>query len=300
MRSACIIVTFNSEIRNLSQQLGHLRNIFEDIIIVDNSTDLSSKDEIAYLCEKEKIELLKVVNNIGIGAAQNLGLQLIKDRGVERVMFLDDDSCFPENEIETLFDQFEMIKDKKPWVIGAGPLVKDVRSGETIAFGWEKNILRRIDTDRSVKEVAFLISSGSLYDFNILTNQIGFLREDYFLDGIDMELGLRITSKGYKTVVIGSSKMIHYLGDHVKKDNFGKTFYAHEDPVRLYYQTRNHLLILKDLPIKATRKYLRVLQIFKQFQFLAKLRSRKFVDLHMFYLGVLHAVLERRGPYKKP
>jgi rhamnosyltransferase len=299
MHNAYVIVTFNPDLSKLSQQLRELNNIFQHKVIVDNSTILFLKEEIKQLCQKNKIELIDLKVNTGLGTAQNNALKLLKNRKVDLLMFLDDDSHFPANEIKNLIDSFEKISSEIPKVIGVGPLVEDVKTGETIAFGWRKNILRRLDIDESIKEVAFLISSGSLYDFNILTSQIGYLREDYFLDGIDMELGFRISSKGYKMYVTKSSKINHSLGDQVRKDNFGKILYLHNDPIRIYYQTRNHLLMLRDLPIKTIRKHLRILQIVMHSNFFSAFRYRRFRDLQMFFLGLLHAACQKRGPYLK-
>ena len=295
----CIIVTFNPDVRHLQTQLLELQSISQEIVVVDNSTDVFLKQEIFRIIAETSCTVIQQSENFGIGAALNQGLKLLGTRGVQRVMFLDDDSFFPAEQIEFLIASFDEIRVDNPRIIGAGPSVKDIKNGVILSYSWQNNILKIAPQNDIALEVAFLVSSGSLYDMTALLSEIGYLREDYFLDGTDMEYGFRITSKGYKLVTFSSIEMEHSLGDRVSKVGSNKYEFEHFDPGRIYYQTRNHLLMLRDTPIGMRRKFFRVVQIFHHFNLSRKLLHRDFSKIRMFIMGILDALLNRRGPLSR-
>lgn len=296
---ACLIVTFNSNLISLERQIANLLSFFDEVIIIDNSSDFPNQKAIAKVCLKTGATYLSSFGNVGIGSAQNRGLVYLSDKRARFVMFLDDDSVFPVFEISRLIGDFLEIRSKYPSVIGLGPTVVDIKSGQDLAFVWKKNLLKRADIQWEFTRAAFLVSSGSLYDFEILMREIGMLREDYFLDGVDMELGFRINQKGYELMVTKNSKMKHSLGDELVSKEENIFDYVHSDPTRNYYQIRNGILMLSDTRIEFQKTIGRFLQLLRQIQLFRRIQNNQYDALKMAGLGLIHGLLRKRGMLKE-
>ncbi len=48
-------------------------------------------------------------------------------------------------------------------------------------------------------------------------DQIGYLDEDYFMYGEDIDLSYRVLKAGYKNYYLADTKIIHYKGESTKK-----------------------------------------------------------------------------------
>lgn len=297
-RNACIVVTYNSEVQSLKPQLRHLTSVFAIIIVVDNSTIESKSLSIKTCCDELAITHMSAHGNIGIGGAQNMALEYLQETNTNYVMFLDDDSTFNNNEIEKLIISLGMLRAEDKRIVGVGPRVVDVKTGQQLAFAWNKWLLKRVDINGDFLQTGFLVSSGSLYDYATLITEIGLLRSDYFLDGTDMELGFRIHEKGFKTIAVKNSIMGHLLGDAIEEEGNTKVNYYHIDPVRNYYQIRNALLMLRDAGMPTGRRIGRFLQISKQalvfYSYYGKNRGKR----KLIVLGYVHGILGKRGQWE--
>ena len=91
--------------------------------------------------------------------------------------------------------------------------------------------------------VLFNITSGSLIDLAIW-HKIGKFQEDYFIEGVDNEYGLRANSLGYSVVIDNNASLVQQYGNQQVKNLFGKSFFpTFHSPLRHYYVSRNRLFI---------------------------------------------------------
>jgi rhamnosyltransferase len=91
----------------------------------------------------------------------------------------------------------------------------------------------------------FLISSGCLISLDIF-KYIGMMDERLFIDHVDTEWFVRAKSKDYSSYGVCDAFMEHNIGEKTirlwfhRKKEIGK-----HNPVRLYYNIRNSLLLLR-------------------------------------------------------
>lgn len=70
MKIAAVIVTFHPDLILLTRNLGVLRDENIEIIVIDNTQD----SYIADINETKQIKFISIGKNIGIAAAQNIGI----------------------------------------------------------------------------------------------------------------------------------------------------------------------------------------------------------------------------------
>ena len=87
-----------------------------------------------------------------------------------------------------------------------------------------------------------LIASGSLIRLSVL-KEVGLMREDLFIDWVDIEWGLRAGNFGYFHFIIPDAVMLHSIGDEYT--SIGKRRINLHSDIRNYYIVRNacHLLL---------------------------------------------------------
>ena len=99
--------------------------------------------------------------------------------------------------------------------------------------------------------VAFLLASGCLIDARALAD-VGPMREDLFIDHVDLEWGLRARAKGWTLYALADVPMAHRLGEQVRRIGWlgGRAVHLHS-PLRNYYLVRNTLLLAREraLPV---------------------------------------------------
>ena len=118
------------------------------------------------------------------------------------------------------------------------------------------------------------ITSGSL----LLLASVGSvpLPDDrLFIDGIDLEHGLRLTQAGYKNFVVTQAAMNHRFGYPTKIEILGRTkLLQRYSALRYYYICRNHTY----LELKFSRGI---------YKFTCSLRRLKFLSSQIFWLSVM-------------
>ena len=109
----------------------------------------------------------------------------------------------------------------------------------------------------------YVITSGSIIPTSVL-DDVGLMREELFIDFVDIEWCLRARRKDYKIVAINKVMIDHHLGDYAV--SFMGHHYPIHSPLRMYYYFRNaiYLYRLKELDwnwrlVDATRNLFRFL-----------------------------------------
>jgi len=236
-----VVVAYQPVLQVLEQLLGALVPQVTSVVLVDNGSHF---DLAAWNSERgtRAVELLRLGENRGIAAAQNVGIQWARSHGAGFVLLMDQDSIPAPDMVEKLV--FAIYEQPSP--AAAGPRYLDERQDNPPPFIRVRGLrLERsvCSTKESVVPVDYLIASGCLIPIGVL-DKIGGMRDDLFIDYVDIEWGLRARHHGFQSYGVCSAHMQHSLGDH-PIEFFGKNIPLHS-PLRHYYHFRNAVLLYKE------------------------------------------------------
>ena len=127
-----------------------------------------------------------------------------------------------------------------------GPRIVSMKTGDShpmIRLGLVSNTRQYDAGMNKAIEVDILISSGTMIPLEV-TDVIGCMNEDLFIDNVDIEWCFRARYKGYKLYIEPNAVLRHNLGDSTRKIwLLGNMSMVLHKPVRLYYMMRNRILL---------------------------------------------------------
>ncbi len=241
-----------------------------------------------------RIVNIDLKTNLGVAAAQNVGITLARERGAKYVVLFDHDSIPAPDMILRLLTAAQ----SQPLVAAVGPCYLDPRRTIPVPFiriEGLKLVRATCQDTVSVVPVDYLISSGCLIPMSVL-DEVGVMREDLFIDYIDIEWGLRARSHGFQCYGVCGANMEHNLGDK-PIIVLGKQFPSHS-PLRHYYHFRNAVCLYRQFWIPINWKIVdgwRLLLRYGFYTLFAKPRSK---HLKMMTLGLWHGLIGRMGPLR--
>lgn len=232
-----IVVTYNPEIELLLQQFNSLLKQIDQIIYVDNNSSVKFDE---YLIS-DKIEFIYNKENLGLGKAQNQGMEMAFSQGATHIILFDQDSIADQNLVSELLKAEKEYVSNNDKVALVGPAIYNnyhnppiVAKGIT-KIGWQ---IKQEPLTDFVVEVEYCIASGSLISKEAFDN-IGCINETLFIDALDLEWCLRAKQKGYKILQNPRAKIFHQLGNG-SKDNI-----LSHSTIREFYICRNNILLIK-------------------------------------------------------
>ncbi|HEV2613548.1 MAG TPA: glycosyltransferase [Gammaproteobacteria bacterium] len=199
-----------------------------DVFLSDNaefSSEMLNNSRITYHNNK---------SNLGLGAAQNIGLKFAQEKNYDYVILFDQDSQIENNFIANIIQEFELARQKEPKLIAAGPFFNDAKPTQ--------NVYRKM-----------IIASGTIIYMPFLSD-VGLMDELLFIDYVDTEWCHRARSKGYTVMKLAKVHMMRSIG-HMKSLWFGWKLNYHNYN-RYYYFFRNAIIMvkMKRLPLKSLLK----------------------------------------------
>lgn len=243
-RVAAVIVLYNPQARLLERLLETLTGQVERTIVIDNSPQPRSEYPDLFAARGAYYQALG--ENTGIATAQNIGIQRALEEQCSHVLLLDQDSALPAGMVDQLLKaENELIADGAH-VAAVGPAFRDEKTGH-ISPAIRQGILhvKRLRIDDSFSspvESDYLIASGSLIRMSVI-QQIGGMRDELFIDWVDIEWGLRARAHGLKSFMVPGVVMAHSIGD-AWITVMGRQISLHSD-VRHYYIVRNAAYLLR-------------------------------------------------------
>jgi rhamnosyltransferase len=181
------------------------------------------------------------LQNVGIAKAQNMGLDFALKNNFEYAILFDQDSMIENDFINGLLSAmtaFTVNTESNKKIAAVGPTIQCAFSNKLIPPS--KRVILSEQSDYLI--VKQIIASGMMISLNSLT-VVGKKDEQLFIDGVDHEWCWRARKLEF---LIGQSKTVvmrHRLGD-ARGEIFG-VIYKIGSPVRLYYQTRNLILLVR-------------------------------------------------------
>ncbi|GKS68189.1 dTDP-rhamnosyl transferase RfbF [Nitrosomonas sp. PY1] len=290
-----IIVTYNPDDCTLCSTIKTLASQVETIVIVDNASNTSIESSLHTLTETEinKVKLLALKQNYGLGAAYNHGIALALQLKAKFVLLLDHDSIPQHDMLERLHNAFISLEKEGKLIAAVGPRYYSPGTTNISEFiRITSKGLERVTCAHSYEyvHVSFLISSGSLISLNAL-NIIGNMDETLFIDHIDTEWCLRAQSKGFEIYGICNAMMFHTLGDRQIRVWWKRwrSISCHQ-PFRYYYMFRNSVLLWRRTNIPKTWKNADRLRIFYLLFFFSIFSPNRVVNLKMMIKGITHGL----------
>lgn len=238
---ASIIVTFNPIVSLLTENHIQLASQLNKVFIIDNHSENFHEISEAFF-DKKNVEVISLNENAGLAAAQNLGLKKSMQEGFHFAILFDQDSILDKNGVKKFIHAFE----ENESLVAIGPSFYDHKTGNIfpptkfigpfISFPFNKSKMA------TLIPVDFVIASGCMIKLDSLKN-IGFMKEDLFIDYIDVEWSYRARAKGYKLLMHREVTMSHQVGD--SRANLLFKSVALHGPLRRYYLFRNFIIISK-------------------------------------------------------
>jgi len=294
-----VVVTYGPDLEATSRLLRSLVPQVAHVIVVDNGSPAETVTALREALSTTTGELISLAENVGIAAAQNVGITRARAGGATHILLSDQDSLPAGDMVAQLLGGLARATAAGRRVGAVGPLtVDDRQNGAALLFAAQTWGPRRaeIPTDpQSLVPVAFLLASGCLIPVEALT-QVGPMREDWFIDHIDLEWGLRATRAGYEMFGVVAARLEHRLGDRLMSvPGRDRDVHIHSE-LRNYYMTRNTVLLIRSelLPCRWRIGYAGWIGKYAAFYVLAvppRIRRAR-----QMLAGFAHGVRGRTGP----
>lgn len=239
-----IVVTYNPELTVLLKLLGQL-NKETDFIVIDNGSEKIDRlvDSITVYSRCQK--LIRQPNNLGLAKALNIGIRWIEQRSYRFALLFDQDSGLCDLFVRSMlaaFDEASAVGKEK--VAAVGPRIINPQNMRQTKFKLFNRVFFRSDrfffTSKNHYRADFLITSGTLLPLQNL-DDIGIMKESYFIDNVDLEWCFRAKSKGYALVGTDQAVLYHAVGEKSTNPLVLAGIMAQHNPSRSYYSSRNRV-----------------------------------------------------------
>jgi rhamnosyltransferase len=294
-----VVVTFNPFVPDLERLLFWLRSRVFGIVLVDNgSLDQKFVLNLERTINKPNFFALMQSENLGIAVAQNIGVAKAQVIEASHVVFFDQDSE-PINEmLETLMRALIFLERQGVIVGCVGPNYVDSRQNNQppfISVEGLKLIRHRCSDCVNIVPVDYLISSGSLIPLSSI-KAVGGMREDLFIDYVDIEWGLRAKLLGYRSFGVCDAKMKHQLGDE-PVILFNRKVPVHS-PLRHYYHFRNAILLYFDPKLPLNWKLVDCYRLLLKFVAYSLVAKPRLAHFGMMSKGIIDGFRRIGGRYR--
>ena len=227
MKNVCgVTVLYNADNKVIANIESYIHDL-DQLYVVDNSepVDESLIDNLKAL---PNCTYISNNGNQGIANALNVGAKYATAAGATWLLTMDQDSKFEPGEFLKLIEYTTNRDDKTTGLVS--PFHKTKIS---------------VEPKTKIDEVLTTMTSGnliSLYAWKV----IGGFDEDYFIDAVDWDYCLRLTSNNFKVIRLNTVHLNHNLGNVTKHTAFSRkdVMVLNYNSTRRYYITRNKLMII--------------------------------------------------------
>ena len=244
-RTAAVVLNYQTpdDTTLALRSLEGSRRPFRSVIVVDNG----SQDGSESLLRSRMRQATFVANgtNLGFAGGCNVGIRTALEQGADRVLLVNSDVILPPDTLEQLEDAL----DGDPGVGVAGPAIVSREHPEElvsrgIRFSPKTGRMRFLGHGErwsgppdAGPVVVDAVSGCVMLIRRDLIERIGLLSEEYFFGFEDLDYCLRARAAGYRTVCVPTAMVLHR----------GSGSIGSRSPRRIYFATRNHLLLASRL-----------------------------------------------------
>ncbi|GJM11777.1 MAG: rhamnosyltransferase [Pseudohongiella sp.] len=242
--SCAVVVTYNPDITALLKLVSQL-NKETDFLVIDNGS--ASIDELAasITVYKRCIELVRLTENEGLAKALNRGISWAQSSGYDYVFLFDQDSSLCDLFIARMVEAHkDASRFSEKGIAAIGPRIINPQTMRQTPFKLFSKIFWRSDRSFANQEkhfiADFLITSGSLVSLKTI-EEIGDMKESYFIDNVDLEWCFRAKSLGFDLVGTDAAVLYHAIGERSANPLVKAGLLAQHNPLRTYYSSRNRI-----------------------------------------------------------
>lgn len=245
VRVFAVVVTYLPEANALRALLDTLLTQTAGIVVVDNTPNEDARVEgLLGNPTYHNIRLIRLGENKGIARALNLGVNTAIKAGASHVLLCDQDSLPAGDMVRGLLHALDSLQQQGRNPGAIGPTYTDRYTGLTYPF--QASIPGKFfyghfrpDAANPVGEVLTLITSGTLIP-TPAWGAIGPMREDFFIDLVDVEWSHRARAAGFPLFGTSLATMFHSMGERsMRVWYFGWRKESAYSPSRIYYRVRN-------------------------------------------------------------
>lgn len=250
-RVFAIVVTFLPSREALHALLKRLESQVSGVIVVDNNpeNDVTVPTLIDAL-HSHHVQLIRLNDNLGIAKALNVGIECAIQNDADYVLLSDQDSLPDTNMVSNLLQSVNTLLQNGHRVGAIGPTYRDLYTDMTYPF--QVTIPGKFFYGHTIPTsqcpiipVLTLITSGTLIPIQAL-HKIGLMREDFFIDYVDIEWCHRATHAGYGLWGTSNTLLLHRLGERSLRVWYlrwrKESAYP---PLRMYYRIRNFVALCR-------------------------------------------------------
>jgi len=243
---SAIIVLYHPDRQAVIRLLASLEGQVDSVLAIDNTPGSALPKPEFYAGFERYVSYVPLGSNKGIAEAQNIGIRMSMENGHSHVLLLDQDSALSPGMIKSLLDaEQELLKAGKR-IAALCPQIIDERTGKRpIAVYYNFGFVRKIWADETTKHPVLthsFIASGSLLRMDAVRD-LGLMREDLFIEYVDIEWALRAYHTGYECYCVPGAVLLHNFGDASAK-LFGMDIFLYSN-LRYYYKLRNEVFIAR-------------------------------------------------------
>ena len=253
-KSCAIIVTYNPDITPLLKLLRQL-NKETNFVVIDNGSLGVERLAGSITAYKKCQEIIQLENNEGLAKALNIGIKWALDNEYEYVFLFDQDSGLCDLFVSRMISAYkDACQNSQNHIAAVGPRIINPRTMRQTPFKLFNRLMLRSDmlsTNSHTHYIAdFLITSGTLLVLRYI-DEIGDMKEKYFIDNIDLEWCFRAKSKGFDLIGTDDAVLYHAIGERSFNPLVRAGIIAQHNPARTYYSSRNrtHLYSVTYCPL---------------------------------------------------
>lgn len=250
------------------------QNQVEHVYLIDNS----EQPDIALietLTQWPNVQYISNEGNLGVAASLNKAAKMAITDGFDFLLTMDDDTGLPQDAVHTM-------------------LTIATRSFDLCQIAIISGIHSLHNYNSHSIAVPYTMTSGNLLNLTVYKHA-GPFREDFFIDHIDHEYGLRLNEIGYRVIELPQIRLQHQLGEQ-KTSKWGSYTFVSHSPVRGYYMVRNGLVLARIYP---TFRYNAFILIAKELLKLILFEDQRLQRLRLFGLGIKDASSGRLGKFDR-
>lgn len=286
-----VVVAYQPNLERLYEQFSALLLQVQSIVVVDNGpgNDVLTWTKQWSGCE---VHCISLGQNMGIAHAQNRGIEWARSVDASHVLLMDHDSIPAKNMVAQLMSVLTML----PGAGAVGPCFRDPRRARKTSPFIRTVGLRQLRLDCStsgpVVEVDHVIASGCLIPMDILS-RVGQMREDFFIDFVDIEWCLRARFSGHPVYGVCDAHLEHRLGDDPVR--FLGRYYSTHSSRRRYFQVRNAVLLYREPWVPLNWKLASASQLILMMGFHVLVKAPRMQSFKSIAIGFLHGLMGRAG-----
>ena len=226
LKVAGIVTLYNPTEKDISNISSYINDI-DKLYIVDNTEGKDNKDSIP---DNKKIEYIFKNENLGVATAMNIAAEKALKEGYDWLLTMDQDTTFNPGVMDKMKEVIQKEDTKKVGIV----------------CPWHHTKLKDKKPETEYDDPHDVMTSGNLVNLEIW-KKIGGYKDEFFIDGIDIEYCMNLHKHGYHILRINTIEIEHNLGDIFYKNIRGRLFLCtNHAPIRRYYIMRNYHYI-KDM-----------------------------------------------------